>query len=42
MFKLLTNRNIKIDLSNFELKKNKSYFDGNGIISLKNKNVVCN
>lgn len=38
MFKLLTNRNIKIDLSNFELRKiNKSYFDGNGIITLKNK-----
>ncbi len=38
MFKLLTNRNIKIDLSNFELRKiNKSYFDGNGVISLKNK-----
>ncbi len=38
MFKLLTNKNIKIDLSNFELKKiNKSYFDGNGIIFLRNK-----
>ena len=39
MFKLLTTKNIEIDISNFKIKKiNRTYHDGNGTILLRNKN----